>query len=157
MDNGQISMDRFQWTMDKFQWIMDSFQWTSFNGQFYTIKYWVMKNINLSIVCLCLLFFQIKLVSQTIGLQIDKKTLPLHRSPFGQYFSEKKRFQMPVNPYSIKKDTLKPHKMPSLFSVETLPFFCKIEYKMGLQKKLPIKFRLGDVQYVDELERKRNN
>ncbi len=40
------------------------------------------------------------------------------------------------------------------FSVETMPFFCKIEYKMGLNKKLPVKFRLGDVQYVDELEEK---
>ena len=40
------------------------------------------------------------------------------------------------------------------FSVETMPFFCKIEYKMGLNKKLPLKFRLGDVQYVDELEGK---
>ena len=40
------------------------------------------------------------------------------------------------------------------FSVETMPFFCKIEYKMGLNKKLPVKFRLGDVQYVDELEGK---
>ena len=40
------------------------------------------------------------------------------------------------------------------FSVETMPFFCKIEYKMGLNKKMPLKFRLGDVQYVDELEGK---
>ncbi len=116
-----------------------------------------MKKINLLIVFSCLLFFQIKLLSQTIGLKIDKKTPPLHRSPFGQYFSEKKRFQTPVNPYFIKKDTLKPNKIPSVFSVEALPFFCKIEYKMGLQKKLPLKFRLGDVPYVDELERKRNN
>lgn len=109
-----------------------------------------MKKINLLIVFLCLLFFKVKLVSQTIGLHFDKKAPP-------QYLREKKRFQTPVNSYIIKTDTLKPNKMPSLFSVETLPFFCKIEYKMGLHKKLPIKFRLGDVQYVDELEHKRNN
>jgi hypothetical protein len=38
-----------------------------------------------------------------------------------------------------------------------LPFFCKIEYKMGINSKtkMPMKFRLGDVQYVDELEKKR--
>ncbi len=38
-----------------------------------------------------------------------------------------------------------------------LPFFCKIEYKMGVNSKtkMPMKFRLGDVQYVDELEKKK--
>lgn len=49
---------------------------------------------------------------------------------------------------------LKPKALPMAFSVECLPFFCKIEYKIGMNQKLPIKFRLGDVQYVDELEGK---
>ncbi len=44
--------------------------------------------------------------------------------------------------------------LPAVFAVDKMPFFCKIEYKMGLNKKLPVKFRLGDVQYVDELEGK---
>ena len=53
-----------------------------------------------------------------------------------------------------KVESLKPKPLPIAFSVECLPFFCKIEYKMGINQKLPIKFRLGDVQYVDELEGK---
>lgn len=53
-----------------------------------------------------------------------------------------------------KVESLKPKPLPMAFSVESLPFFCKIEYKMGINQKLPIKFRLGDVQYVDELEGK---
>jgi hypothetical protein len=92
----------------------------------------------------------LKLSSQNIGLKIKQEVPP-------QYFSEKKRFQPVENQYFIKHDSLRPNKIPSVFSVEALPFFCKIEYKMGLQKKLPLKFRLGDVQYVDEMERKRNN
>jgi hypothetical protein len=43
-----------------------------------------------------------------------------------------------------------------LFSPNKLPFFCKMEYKMGVEKQYPIKFRLGNVQYVDELEGKKN-
>lgn len=35
-----------------------------------------------------------------------------------------------------------------------LPFFCKIEHKMGKRTPLPVKFRLGSVQYVDFLEGK---
>ncbi len=47
--------------------------------------------------------------------------------------------------------------IPLVFCVETLPFFCKIEHKMGVNQKLLVKFRLGDVQYVDELEGKRKS
>lgn len=40
------------------------------------------------------------------------------------------------------------------FDPNALPFFCKIEYKMGLQAKIPIKIRLGDPDKVDEMEKK---
>jgi hypothetical protein len=106
--------------------------------------------INAVFSIIIIILFQQNLIAQTVGLHIEKKAPP-------QYFVEKKHFQLCVNQYLIKRDSLKPSKIPSVFSVEALPFFCKIEYKMGLQKKLPLKFRLGDVQYVDELERKRNN
>ncbi len=36
-----------------------------------------------------------------------------------------------------------------------MPFFCRIEHRMGQQMALPLKFRLGDVPYVDRLEGKR--
>jgi hypothetical protein len=48
-----------------------------------------------------------------------------------------------------------PRQIPLVFCAETLPFFCKIEHKMGLNQRFPLKFRLGDVQYVDEMEGKR--
>jgi hypothetical protein len=44
-----------------------------------------------------------------------------------------------------------------VFSVNNLPFFCKLEYKMGVEKQYPLKIRLGDVQYVDQLEGKNKN
>lgn len=45
--------------------------------------------------------------------------------------------------------------MPILYSYEQLAFFCKIEVKLEKAVKLPIKFRLGDVEYVDRMEGKR--
>lgn len=35
---------------------------------------------------------------------------------------------------------------------DDLPFFCKIEHKMGRRMAVPLKFRLGSVEYVDRLE-----
>jgi hypothetical protein len=102
-----------------------------------------------------LLIFSSLTTAQTVGLSLDKlktavstsRGTPQYRSPF----FVKNLFEN-VDNQSISLE--KPKQIPSVFSVEALPFFCKIEYKMGLNKKMPIKFRLGDVQYVDELEGK---
>ena len=93
--------------------------------------------------------------AQTVGLSLNtvKTAMPSVGLP-PQYPS----VFLPKNALNTYQNTAinvkKPTQVPSIFSVETLPFFCKIEYKMGLNKKLPIKFRLGDVQYVEELEGK---
>ena len=99
-----------------------------------------------------------------IGLRVPKNDLsgtptppPLQKESFGQYKTHfnRKNTQIIDNQYFRNKTQAKIVKqLPSVFAVEKMPFFCKIEYKMGLNKKLPLKFRLGDVQYVDELEGK---
>lgn len=40
------------------------------------------------------------------------------------------------------------------WSAEDLPFFCKIEHDWGIRSRIPFKFRLGSVEYVDWLEGK---
>ncbi|HAD15038.1 MAG TPA: hypothetical protein DCF33_21650 [Saprospirales bacterium] len=40
------------------------------------------------------------------------------------------------------------------WSAESLPFFCKIEHKWAKKHRIPMKFRLGSVEYVDWLEGK---
>jgi hypothetical protein len=112
----------------------------------------IMKSI---LILFCVLSFSHLSTAQTVGLSLKsvKKATPSVGLPpqYPSVFLPKNALNAYQNPsLSVKKPT----QVPSVFSVEALPFFCKIEYKMGLNKKLPVKFRLGDVQYVDELEGK---
>lgn len=45
--------------------------------------------------------------------------------------------------------------IPNYYDYNKLAFFCKVEVKLEKAVKLPIKFRLGEVEYVDRLEGKR--
>ena len=45
--------------------------------------------------------------------------------------------------------------MPLVYAYKDLAFFCKIEVQLERAVKLPVKFRLGSVDYVDYLEGKR--
>lgn len=40
------------------------------------------------------------------------------------------------------------------WEAESLPFFCRIEYDLAKKSNVPLKFRLGSVEYVDWLEGK---
>lgn len=46
--------------------------------------------------------------------------------------------------------------LPSIFLPKWVPdaqpFFCKMEHKIGRRMAVPLKFRLGSVEYVDGLE-----
>lgn len=46
--------------------------------------------------------------------------------------------------------------LPGNFIVSQLGFFCKKEWKFESVTKLPFRFRLGSVQYVDWMEGKKN-
>ena len=40
--------------------------------------------------------------------------------------------------------------IPKIYSYHNLAFFCKVEVKLEKAAKFPVKFRLGDVNYVDQ-------
>ena len=41
------------------------------------------------------------------------------------------------------------------FDANRLPFFCKIEHKIEAKSKIPFRFRIGDLNYVNMLENKK--
>ena len=55
--------------------------------------------------------------------------------------------------FPLLKPTEAPLRLPA-WRAEALPFFCRIEHQWGKKMALPIKFRLGSVEYVDWLEGK---
>jgi hypothetical protein len=54
-----------------------------------------------------------------------------------------------------KSPTFAPALSPPCWSADDLPFFCRIEHDLGKKTQVPVKFRLGSVDYVDWLEGKR--
>lgn len=54
----------------------------------------------------------------------------------------------------IKAMPLSGRKVPVIYSYDNLGLFCKLEVQLEKAVNLPIKIRLGDVQYVDWLEGK---
>lgn len=47
-----------------------------------------------------------------------------------------------------------PKQVPQAWSYQELAFFCKLEVKLEKATRLPIKFRLGEVQYAENREGK---
>ena len=44
--------------------------------------------------------------------------------------------------------------VPMLYQAQELAFFCRWEVKMEKASKMPVKFRLGEVQYTERMEGK---
>ncbi len=92
--------------------------------------------------------------------QISGKSVPELRQELQQQpllftsqpvFLSKYRFSF--SDFNKNRQTSAP--IPSYYDYDKLAFFCKVEVKLEKAVKLPIKFRLGDVEYVDRLEGKR--
>jgi len=52
---------------------------------------------------------------------------------------------------------LRPVAQPKAWQYQDLALFCKLEVKMERAFRLPLRIRVGDVQYVDWLEGKRRS
>jgi len=112
-------------------------------------------NYNLLLPLFLILPFAIK--AQTGGFSEGKNLFELTRAvyekahiPAGMSFF----FQELVIPPTVTPiHTKSPVFLPK-WSVEALPFFCKIEHKWEKKSRIPFKFRLGSVEYVDWLEGK---
>lgn len=59
----------------------------------------------------------------------------------------------PAGPF-YEEAGMKAPAMPAAYSYEKLGAFCKIEVQLEKAARMPVKFRLGEVQYVERLEGK---
>lgn len=55
---------------------------------------------------------------------------------------------------TFRQTALSQQQQPSCYSTADLAFFCRLEVKLERATKIPVRFRLGDVQQVDYLEGK---
>ena len=64
-------------------------------------------------------------------------------------------------PLQNQRETSKPDRQPlkqqqllNTYTVEDLAFFCRLEVKIEKKLLMPFKFRLGEVQYTEQMEGK---
>jgi hypothetical protein len=99
-------------------------------------------------VCFAMLAF-----GQQSGLRFDSAVFEPVCTPSltSQWKSE--RLPDPVADYRLFQ--LSHINLPEMYFRHTQAFFCRLELKMEQSTHIPVKFRLGTVQYVDWLEQKR--
>ncbi|TAK46572.1 MAG: hypothetical protein EPO28_02240 [Saprospiraceae bacterium] len=92
-------------------------------------------------------YFPADSASSCVNFKIKVDYLPsVHALPFSpQGFGN---YAMPY-PAIFKMQA-----MPVVYTVSDLPMFCKWEVKLEKAATFPVKFRLGEVQYVEHLEGK---
>lgn len=63
---------------------------------------------------------------------------------------------LPLSSFFQPRISISKYNNPTLpkYSVDQLPFFCKMEVKMEKKTKVPVKIRLGEVQYTEKMEGK---
>jgi len=135
----------------------------------------VLKNRKLNLAILLFVFLAIgNLTAQSkIGVQAPPFKSAVFVSPTYTFLSVP-NLELDKAPLSLKTPYFSPHWKPKPFNSNVatdilnvlsivrpfrhsdLPFFCRIEYQHEQAAKFPVKFRLGDVQYVDRLEQKRD-
>lgn len=98
------------------------------------------------------------LSGQTCGFSEGKNLAALHAAVYAKDPVSGPAYFLPAPFQQAQKNAPgAPLSGPFLprWSAEKLPFFCKIEHDWAKKARIPLKFRLGSVEYVDWLEGKR--
>jgi len=98
----------------------------------------ILINLFLLLICFCAKA-QIQAASINVNLTPQKETTQKFPS---------------LNSILDSDFSIKDHSVPIIYSYKDLAFFCRMEVKIEKSAKVPFKFRLGDVRYVDYLEQK---
>ena len=104
-----------------------------------------------------LLLFSAALSAQVSGFSECKSFAELKAAVYGKsapLFGRSLRFDPEQIVHNSKTQPQTSLVFLPNWSAEDLPFFCKIEHKWAKKARIPLKFRLGSVEYVDWLEGK---
>lgn len=105
-----------------------------------------------------LLFFSITIATAQVGIKPDIVYTKTKNTEVLKSFQKKpkKIYFSSLNNYSLNQFGLnqKTSAIPNTFDANKLPLFCKIEWNIEKASKLPVKFRLGEVQQVEAKEGK---
>ncbi len=88
---------------------------------------------------------------QTLQTQLVQAPKNINFTQAIQHFTFQENKKNGFNPLDTQQQ------MPAAYAYKDLAFFCKIEVQLEKAVKMPVKFRLGSVDYVDYLEGKRNS
>jgi len=116
--------------------------------------------ISFKIIVLVFLF-NISTTNAQVGLHCDQLTIISNPSVdfkntlFEYSFSilkSKNDSSQNLNDFAFQNQRFQA--FPKIYNYHNLAFFCKVEVKLEEAVRFPVKFRLGDVNYVDQLEGK---
>ena len=82
--------------------------------------------------------------------KIDKPIFSLSQSLAKPSLSIQKSPSIPFT----KRNASLSYQAPKVYQYQDLAFFCRLEVKMDRASKMPVRFRLGSVDYVNRLEGK---
>lgn len=98
---------------------------------------------------------QVRLGGQSLPELRQVDPLPIRSTFFSQsiqYLSLLTPTQLSPSQLDITQPA--PTRLPQAWSYQDLAFFCRLEVKLEKATNLPIKFRLGEVQYAENREGK---
>ena len=98
------------------------------------------------IICLGCLLFSVKAKAQLRLPEQQKEDVHFSKGYF--------LIQNDFSENAPSKMKLRTEVSPKSWNYQDLAFFCKLELKLEKMVQMPVKFRLGEVQYVDWLEGK---
>ncbi len=129
-----------------------------------------MKNTNymkyLSVILTIVLFTfsssaiaaQVRLSGQSLPELRRVDPLPVYSTYFSQSIRQLSLLaSTPQTSYRVDFKQQAPTQVPQAWSYHDLAFFCRLEVKLEKATNLPIKFRLGEVQYAENREGKYGN